>query len=266
MNQFIDTIDKATLELEKLDKLVKRSSAKQIGSQDEREYLKGVALTWFYTHRPVITSVLHDNLVVKIDDNYQLLLKAADISPLRTRCIILFKQIKSDLHTVRNENITSIVKPISKTVDTVPNFSAIVTDIDMQQILASRWEECIKCIEANAPLAAIVMMGGLLETLLLSRVNRLLNLAPVFTAKAAPKNPKTSQTLPLNEWTLRHYIDVGHELKWITQTGKDLGVVLRDYRNFIHPHKQKTYNVILDQSDARLLWEICKNIAAQLLK
>ena len=48
--------------------------------------------------------------------------------------------------------------------------------------------------------------------------------------------------------------------------GKRLQVLyFRDYRNFIHPHKQKTYSVILDQSDARLLWEICKNIAAKFL-
>lgn len=265
MNAFIDTIDKASVELEKLEKLIKKSTAKQIRSQDEREYLKAVSITWFYTHRSVIVSVLDEALVTNIDGSYQQLLKSADISPLRQKAISIFKQLRKDLHKLRNENITSIVKPVAKTVDTVPNFSTIVSDIEMQNILASRWGECLKCIEGNAPLAAIVMMGGLLETLLLSRVNRLTNQAPVFTAKAAPKNPKTGQTLPLNEWTLRHYIDVGHELKWITQTGKDLGVVLRDYRNFIHPHKQKTYGVTLEQSDARLLWEICKSIAGQLI-
>jgi hypothetical protein len=265
MNAFIDTIDKAASEIQKLEKLVRKSTAKQIKSQDEREYLKAVSITWFYTHRPILVSILEDTLVINIDSSYQQLLKAADIFPLRQRCIYLFKQIRRDLHKLRNENITSIVKPVSKTIDIVPSFSNIVTDVDMQNILASRWGECIKCIECDAPLAAIVMMGGLLETLLLSKVNRLRNQAPVFTAKAAPKNSKTAQTLPLNEWTLKHYIDVGHELKWITQTAKDLGVVLRDYRNFIHPHKQKTYGVVLDQRDARLLWEICKNIAGQLI-
>lgn len=265
MNSFIDTIDKASVELEKLEKLIKKSTAKQIRSQDEREYLKAVSITWFYTHRTVIVSVLDEALVANIDSNYQQLLKSADISPLRQKCVSIFKQLRKDLHKLRNENITSIVKPVVKTVDTVPNFSNIISDVEMQNILASRWSECLKCIEGNAPLAAIVMMGGLLETLLLSRVNRLTNQAPVFTAKASPKNPKTGQTLPLNEWTLRHYIDVGHELKWITQTGKDLGVVLRDYRNFIHPHKQKTYGITLEQSDARLLWEICKSIAGQLI-
>jgi hypothetical protein len=265
MNAFLDTIDNAVLEIEKLQKLIKKSSTNQIRSQDEKEYLKAVSLTWFHTHRPIIISFLQDNLVSTLDGYYQQLLKAAEISPVRQRCIATFKLIRTDLHKLRNENITSIVKLTSITVDTVPDFSNIVSDVEMKDILSSRWAECIKCIEGNAPLAAIVMMGGLLETLLLSRVNQLKNLAPVFTANASPKNPKTGQTLPLNEWTLRHYIDVGHELKWITQTGKDLGVVLRDYRNFIHPHKQKTYNVKLEQSDARILWEICKNIAFQLL-
>ena len=134
----------------------------------------------------------------------------------------------------------------------------------MQKILASRWDECIRCVEGNAPLAAVVMMGGLLETLLLSKINKLTNPAPVFTAKFAPRNPK-GQTLSLKEWALSNYIDVAHELKWITQTEKDLGVVLRDYRNFIHPFKQKTYGVFLQQSDARILWELCKSISKQLI-
>ncbi|MDI6803093.1 MAG: hypothetical protein QME58_04510, partial [Bacteroidota bacterium] len=157
-----------------------------------------------------------------------------------------------------------VAKPATKTVDTIPNFAKVVADLDMQKILASRWDECIKCVEGNAPLAAVVMMGGLLETLLLNKINKLPTQAPVFTAKLAPRNPK-GQTLPLNEWTLRNYIDVAHELKWITQTEKDLGVVLRDYRNFIHPYKQKTYGVFIQQSDARIIWELCKSISKQLI-
>lgn len=265
MNAFIDTIDKATAELDRLGKLVKKSSTNQIRSQDEKEYLKAVSLTWFHTHRTIIVTSLSDSAIADIDTGYRQILEASDISPLRVRCVNLIKQIKYSLQKLRNENITFVTKPVQKSVDTVPNLSTLITDPEMQRIIASRWDECIKCIEGNAPLAAIVMMGGLLETLLLSKVNHMPNQAPIFIATAAPKNPKTGQTLSLNEWTLRHYIDVGHELKWITQTGKDLGVVLRDYRNFIHPHKQKTYSVVLQQSDARILWEICKNIAGQLL-
>ncbi|MES2005986.1 MAG: hypothetical protein V4450_15820 [Bacteroidota bacterium] len=264
MNAFIDTIDKSSIEIEKLQKLFKKSSATQVRSKDEKDILKAVAITWFQTHRPIVLLSVTENLIKHIDTSFQELLTIADKSPTRQKCFSLFKQVKSDLHKLRNENITSILAPISKTIDTVPDFSDLVADPEMQKILALRWNECIICVENNAPLASVVMMGGLLETLLLSKVNSLSSPAPVYTAKLAPKNPQ-GQTLPLKEWGLRNYIDVAHELKWITQTEKDLGAVLMDYRNYIHPFKQKAYGVFLQPSDARILWELCKSISKQLI-
>lgn len=66
----------------------------------------------------------------------------------------------------------------------------------MQAILQRRWTECVICIAHGAPLAATVMIGGLLEGLLLARINRENNKAPIFTAAAAPKD-KQNKTLPL---------------------------------------------------------------------
>lgn len=264
MNAFIDTIDKATSEIGRLQKLLKKSSSKQIQTKDEREVLKAVAITWFYTHRAIIIASLDEKLIQSLDNKYQQVLNGADKSPLRLKYQELLKQTKLDLHKLRNENIALVSKPAIKTVDTIPDLSAAVPDPDMQKILALRWDECIKCVEGNAPLAAVVMMGGLLETLLLNRINKLPTQSSVFTAKNAPRNNK-GQTLPLNEWALKNYIEVAHELKWITQTEKDLGVVLRDYRNFIHPFKQKTYSIFINQNDARILWELCKSISKQLI-
>jgi hypothetical protein len=98
----------------------------------------------------------------------------------------------------------------------------------MKTILEGRWSEITSCVTAKAPLAATVMMGGLLEGLLLARVNNHANKSEIFTASAAPKD-KAGKTLPLKDWTLQNYIGVAHELKWITQTVKDIGEVLRDY-------------------------------------
>jgi hypothetical protein len=44
---------------------------------------------------------------------------------------------------------------------------------------------------------------------------------------------------------LKDFIDVVHELGWITVSAKDVGAVLRDYRNYIHPQKQLSHNVHL---------------------
>ncbi len=264
MNKFIDTINKAVSEVDNLQKLFKKSKSRQVNAADEKEVLRLVPLTWFHTHRPVIISVLPENLLASVDKGYHEILKIADTSPLRKKCLSFLKDTKADLISLRNENIKTVSQAFSKTVDTVPNFAVAVSDSIMQNILQLRWGECIKCVEGDAPLAAVVMMGGLLETLLLNKINKMPSQAPVFTANAAPRNSK-GQTIALNEWTLKNYIEVAHELKWITQTEKDLGVVLRDYRNFIHPYKQKTYGIFLSQNDSRILWELCKSISKQLL-
>jgi hypothetical protein len=71
--------------------------------------------------------------------------------------------------------------------------------------------------------------------------------------------------VPLSEWTLRHYIDVGHELGWISRSGKDVAAVLRDYRNYVHPEKQRSHGVTLNAYDSSMFWEVTKSLAQQLL-
>jgi hypothetical protein len=79
----------------------------------------------------------------------------------------------------------------------------------MQGILSKRWQECVICVKAGAPLAATVMMGGILEGLLLAKINQLADKSPVFTAIAAPKDKKIGKTLPLKEWGLKNFIRRG---------------------------------------------------------
>jgi hypothetical protein len=136
----------------------------------------------------------------------------------------------------------------------------------MQQLLANRWNECVGCVEHDLPLAATVMMGGLLEALLIARINRLSDQAPVFKAKAAPKEKSTGTVLKLREWTLSNYIDVAHELGWISDTYKDVGAILRDYRNYIHPYKEYQHKKRITADDSKVLWEIGKTIVRQVLK
>jgi hypothetical protein len=135
----------------------------------------------------------------------------------------------------------------------------------MQEVLTRRWQECVACLAASAPLAAVVMMGGLLESLFLARVNREPNKKSVFTASSAPKDPKTGMPLGLRDWTLRDYIAVSHELGWIPQSVRDVSQVLRDYRNYIHPQKELAHQLALTVSDARMFWDVSKAIAVRLL-
>lgn len=109
------------------------------------------------------------------------------------------------------------------------------------------------------------MMGGLLEGLLLAPIEGLADKSPVFIAVAAPRD-RAGATLALKDWTLANYIDVAHELGWISETHKDVSEVLRGYRNYIHAHEEHRQKKTLLPADAAMLWEITKHLAREVAK
>jgi hypothetical protein len=203
-------------------------------------------------------------LLQDVDDLYKDIISSSDRSCSRQKYDEKIKTIKGELSEIRGYALTPTTSP-RHTTDDPPDFSPLITDQKMKQILERRWSECYRCVEADAPLAATVMMGGLLEALLLARINKETNKEQIFGGSKAPKDKKTGKPWPLKEWTLRHYIDVAHELNWISHSVRDVGSILREYRNYVHPQKELSHGVIIRKNDAILFWEISKNIARQLL-
>ena len=134
----------------------------------------------------------------------------------------------------------------------------------MQAILRRRWKETSLCLKAGAHLAATVMMGGMLEAFLLARVNHLSDRSPLFNTSACPKSKRTGKPLPLQEWTLQHYIDVAHKMGWIREAARDVGVVLRDYRNYIHPAKELSHGVKIEKEDSDIFWVVFQKLVNQI--
>ena len=265
MNDAHEAVDAAMQEIEKLRRLLKKTKTVQVSAASERSIIKAVCLTWFKNHRPVVGSMVDDDDLTGVDTTFTALLQASDRRTSRSKYDAKLKTLKADLSDVRARTVVASPSTATKTPDTPPSFAPLVADTEMQAILSRRWDECAKCIAAEAPLAATVMMGGLLESLLLARVLKAQDKSAVFGTRAAPRDKKTGKTLPLNKWTLQHYIEVAHELTWITASAKDIGVVLRDYRNYIHPQKELSHGVVLGDGDAKLFWEVAKSITRQLL-
>ena len=262
-------IESAVTEADSLQKVLKRQKTDQVRSAEERQVIKATAHAWFNNHRNVISELLDDGLVKPVDDLYRGLLAAGARSTLRTKLLGMIKEIRRKLGVLQADHVIALAAPpkarLGATPDIAPRFDPLVSDPKMQVILAKRWQECCICVGSAAPLAATVMMGGLLEGLLLAKINQLPDKAPVFTAASAPIDSKTGKTLQLKEWGLKNYIDVAFELRWITKTTKDIGEVLRDYRNYIHPQKEFSHGITLEPGDAQMLWEVAKSIAKQLL-
>jgi hypothetical protein len=263
-------IESAITEAQRLQKTLSGPKSVQVQAADDRQIIKATALAWFNSHRSVITQLLGNDPIKPIDDLYRSLLTAAARSTMRTKYLATLKDLKKKLGALQADHVISLVSaPAGNTAftpDTAPTFAPLVSDARMQAILTKRWQECSVCVGSSAPLAATVMMGGLLEGLLLAKINQLPDKSPVFGAVAAPVDPKTRKTLQLKEWGLKNYIDVAHELGWITKTTKDIGEVMRDYRNYIHPQKELSHGIVLEAGDAQMLWEVAKSITMQLLK
>ena len=243
MNDADEAIYQAIREAERIRSVTRKKSLPQVRGS-ERDIIRATALTWFQSHRPKLVAIVSAADLRPVDEMYQKIVEASHKSAARSGYVDTLKDISDSLVQLR---------------------SKLIANSPMQVILEKRWTECVICISYGAPLAATVMIGGLLEGLLLARVNRENNKTPIFTAGTAPKD-KQNKTLSLKDWTLQDYIAVAHELKWITVAAKDVGVVLRDYRSYIHPQKELSHGVSLTTPDTVILWEVGKSISRQLLK
>ncbi len=246
-----------------------RGKTRQIKTADEIDALKSLAYSWFETFRGELLGTFEEPELSLVDGEFREVLNATGRYSVRSTYVDHLKAAKAALVDLRAQAATRragpppVAAPVGS--EAPPLFAALAPDPRMQDILGRRWQEVEKCIAAGAALAATVMMGGLLESLFLARINRAADKRPIFTAKGAPKDKKTGTTSPLSEWTLMHYIEVCHELRWISKSAKDVGGVLREFRNYIHPHKEFTDGVVLSGSDAEMFWSLTKTMTKQIL-
>lgn len=265
MQEAYEAIDQAITEVDRLRRILKKNKSIQVRSHEERSLIKATAYTWFKTHRPTVSKVDDVQLLEDVGAQFKAVLECSDRAASRLRYDESLKTIRKGLSKLRVHCVTAPEDFTEITSDDPPDFSVFTPHTPMQQNLLRRWQECSNCLAGNAPLAATVMMGGLLETLLLARVNKEPDKKAIFTSTKSPKDKSTGKSLPLQDWSLKHYIDVAHELGWVSQSTKEVGVVLRDYRNYIHPYKELSHRIQLTMHDATLFWEITKSISNQLI-
>jgi hypothetical protein len=148
-----------------------------------------------------------------------------------------------------------------------PDFKILNLEVGIADILERRWDEIQKCIDNEANLASVILMGSLLEGFLLGVMLRF----PRETNNAhnAPKN-KEGKVKKFPEWTLREMIDVAHSIGWIELDVKKFSHALRDFRNIIHPYQQLAYKTFPDIDTCKISWLVvqaaCNDIAKWMQK
>lgn len=265
MDAAFDIVDRALAEVESARRRLAGGRSKQVTQVEVVDYLKAVVYSWFRSHRPLIENRLPQTSLASIDGPLQRILDGTTRASARSTYLAAINEAKTALVTLRSNALTSAGPALGRQSEPAPDFSPLAVDTAMQDILVRRWEECQRCIRAEAHLAATVMMGGFLEALFVARANRLHDKSPLFRAKATPIDNRTKKPLPLPEWTLRPYIDVAQELGWISRSGKEVAAVLRDYRNYVHPEKERSHGVHLNAHDSSMFWQVTKSLTQQLL-
>jgi hypothetical protein len=268
MTDALGAIEAAIAEATKARASVRKQKAKQISAVEEIDQLKSVSFAWFETHRPRVIAHPSKPDPSAVDLAYQTIMGSTARHAARATYLDALLKAKRSLAELRSFVAANLHRSPpgspTHTSDLPPDFAPLGADSAMQIILQRRWDEVQRCIASNAYLAATVMMGGLLESLLLARINGSPDKRRIFTAAGAPRD-KGGKTLPLPDWKLINMVEVAHELTWITKSAKDVGNVLRDFRNYIHPHKEYTDDVVILDEDARMLWEVTKSISRHLL-
>lgn len=264
MSTVHEAIDAAINETSAARIRVSKIRSNQVRGVDEIATLKATAQTWFHTHRPILTVGAPQVDLTSVDECFRMVLDATTKFAAKATYLKALKDAKEELIVIRR---AALIIPIgmANTDDLAPDFSQLAGNQEMRDILTRRWNECAKCVKANAHLAAIVMMGGLLEALFVARANKMPDKTALTSAVNAPRDKSTGKTTNYQEWMLDSYIKVGFELNWITESAKDVADTLKEYRNFVHPAKELRFGVTLGLNDSSMFWQVTKALARQLL-
>ena len=154
-------------------------------------------------------------------------------------------------------------RPKDRLGDDAPDFARLVADSSLADILTFRWQEAQRCVQAGAHLAAIVMMGRILEGALLSRVEQ--NRPAASRASRAPRS-RDQSLRPIHKWGLSALIDVAHEVRWLEGDVHQFSHALRESRNIVHPYAQRLQHDYPDADTCAIRWEVVRAAIADLLE
>lgn len=135
-----------------------------------------------------------------------------------------------------------------------PDFTELINDPSLDNILHARWQEAQLCAQSGAYLSAVVMMGSILEGTLLSIVTQ--NPADANRTASAPRDSKTGRPKQFGEWGLSSLIDVATECGWLQGDVKRFSHALRESRNLVHPWHQRTLGEHPDEDTCNICWQV----------
>ena len=180
---------------------------------------------------------------------------------VRDNDIITFKKLERVV-------VESVEKPLTNTDEDAflnKTFSVNIDGLHLEQavleVLKQRIVEVERCINQDAPLSAVIMIGGILEGVLLGVSAK--HPKEFNQTNCAPKNPDGT-VRKFSDWTLNNFIDVASELGMLNRDVKKFSHVVRDFRNYIHPYSQLATKFSPDKHTALICFQVLKAAICQI--
>ena len=170
-----------------------------------------------------------------------------------------FEGLAIELHgisptLVNRTTDSTISRPASEPTNVAPKFATLVKDAELANILVRRWTEAQNCQSAGAYLAAIVMMGSVLEGLLIDKVKR--SPEQANRSDKSPKHVRSAKPRDFADWGLSDLIDVAYDIGWLQSDISKFNHVLREFRNLIHPQAEQSRSYLPTENVCRICWEV----------
>lgn len=153
-------------------------------------------------------------------------------------------------------------KTVSEMQDT--DFLKLTYDVDIDKlglgsgisdIIKARLTEVESCISHDAPLAAVIMIGSIMEGILLGIAS---SHPKAFNQAASAPKDQQGKNRKFHDWKLNNYIDVASEIGILKPDVKKFSHVVRDFRNYIHPYQQMATQFAPDKHTAMICLQVLK--------
>jgi hypothetical protein len=150
---------------------------------------------------------------------------------------------------------SSITVLMPESLQLAVDLRELTSDSLLGELLKERWLEAGRCMDAQAFLAATIILGSLLEGALLGVAKE--HRATAARSPRAPREPidrsrpeRGTRPAPVEQWKLVNLIEVAHNCGWIDRDVKEFSHSLRRFRNLVHPEEQR-------KEQERPDWDTC---------
>jgi hypothetical protein len=126
--------------------------------------------------------------------------------------------------------IRGVPDPVELAVD----LKEVTGDPLLGELLERRWREAERCADAGAYLAAIILLGSVLEGVLIASECT----HPEQAGRTPAAQTQRRQGHHRDTWMLNTHIEIARQCGWISDEHELLSRALKQYRNLVHPNAE----------------------------